>query len=53
MFVGGWAIEQLWLFWIAPIVGAAIAGIVYTQVFGAADEEEAAPVKAKASKAGR
>ncbi|NLT52159.1 MAG: aquaporin Z [Ignavibacteria bacterium] len=29
IFVGGWAIEQLWLFWIAPIVGAALAGIVY------------------------
>ena len=26
---GGWAISQLWLFWIAPIVGAALAGLVY------------------------
>src|SRR4051795_5675046 len=29
LFVGGWAVQQLWLFWIAPILGAAIAGIAY------------------------
>jgi len=29
LFVGGWAIEQLWLFWLAPIVGAVLAGTVY------------------------
>jgi aquaporin Z len=29
VFVGGWALAQLWLFWIAPIIGAALAGIVY------------------------
>jgi len=29
IFVGGWALEQLWLFWLAPIVGAALAGVVY------------------------
>jgi len=29
IFEGGWAINQLWLFWVAPIVGAALAGIVY------------------------
>jgi aquaporin Z len=26
LFVGGWALGQLWLFWLAPIVGAAAAG---------------------------
>lgn len=29
LFQGGWAISQLWLFWLAPIIGAALAGIVY------------------------
>jgi len=29
LFVGGWALEQLWLFWVAPIVGAVLGAIVY------------------------
>jgi aquaporin Z len=33
LFVGGWAVEQLWLFWVAPIVGAVIAGWVSRAVF--------------------
>lgn len=32
VFVGGWAIEQLWLFWVAPIVGAVLAGIIYPAI---------------------
>jgi aquaporin Z len=34
VFVGGWALSQLWLFWLAPIVGGALAGGVYRGVFG-------------------
>ncbi|HJZ82291.1 MAG TPA: aquaporin Z [Pyrinomonadaceae bacterium] len=41
LFVGGWAIKQLWLFWVAPIVGAAIAGVAYKFAF--AGEAEAEP----------
>jgi aquaporin Z len=33
IFVGGWAVHQLWLFWLAPIIGGAIAGLVYNGVF--------------------
>jgi aquaporin Z len=29
LFVGGWALSQLWLFWLAPIVGATLAGVAY------------------------
>jgi aquaporin Z len=36
LFVGGDAVSQLWLFWLAPIVGAVIAGLVYPAVAGVA-----------------
>jgi aquaporin Z len=29
LFVGGWALAQLWLFWVAPIIGGALGGLVY------------------------
>jgi aquaporin Z len=38
LFVGGWAIAQLWLFWIAPIIGAGAAGLVYSTVFSDPNE---------------
>jgi aquaporin Z len=34
IFVGGWALAQLWMFWVAPILGAAIAGITYPLLAG-------------------
>ena len=45
IFVGGWDLQQLWLFWVAPIVGAAIAGVVYHAVAG---EPEIAKMQASA-----
>ena len=29
LFVGGWALQQLWLFWVAPLIGGALGGMVY------------------------
>lgn len=38
LFAGGWAIGQLWLFWVAPIIGGALGGIVYRALLSA-DED--------------
>ena len=42
IFVGGWAVSQLWLFWLAPIVGAAVAGAVYRGLFDGIAEPDIA-----------
>jgi aquaporin Z len=34
LFVGGWAVTQLWLFWVAPLLGASLAGVVYRWLGG-------------------
>jgi len=34
LFVGGWAISQLWLFWVAPLIGAILAGLAYPALSG-------------------
>lgn len=45
IFVGGWALKQLWLFWLAPIVGAAVGGVLYAAVFEAPMEESVPALK--------
>ncbi len=40
LFAGGWALQQLWLFWVAPIIGAALAGFAYRAI--AAEKSKAA-----------
>jgi len=46
VFVGGWAMAQLWLFWVAPIVGGVLGAFVYRAI--AAPEPAAAPKRAAA-----
>jgi aquaporin Z len=48
LFVGGWALQQLWLFWLAPILGAAIAGFVYKAVLEGDIEEPPVTGRARA-----
>ena len=38
VFVGGWALQQLWLFWLAPLIGAAIAGFAHRALEGSVEE---------------
>ncbi|HKX70992.1 MAG TPA: aquaporin Z [Acidimicrobiales bacterium] len=40
IFVGGWALEQLWLFWVAPMLGAVLAGLVHSYVIEERAEAE-------------
>jgi len=37
LFVGGWALQQLWLFWVAPLIGGAAGGFLYKALFGKRD----------------
>jgi|SRR5262245_16884586 len=43
LFAGGWAIAQLWLFWVAPLIGAILAGLIYPALSGEA--RRAVPVR--------
>ena len=46
VFVQGWALAQLWLFWVAPILGAALAGLVYQYISGG-EVDEGATIRAE------
>jgi len=51
LFAGGWALQELWLFWVAPLVGGALGGLMYNTLFGSKgktiDALEATPIAAK------
>jgi len=34
IFAGGWALQELWMFWVAPLIGGALGGAVYKNLFG-------------------
>jgi aquaporin Z len=46
VFVGGWAIAQLWLFWLAPLTGAFLAGVAYPRLLGEVSSTRPAKVEA-------
>jgi aquaporin Z len=47
IFVGGWALSQLWLFWVAPIAGALVGGTLYAAIFDAGITTIRTPIASK------
>jgi aquaporin Z len=47
LFVGDWAMAQLWAFWVAPIAGAALAGVVYPLIATLSEDRPRAAVTAR------
>ena len=50
LFVGGWALQQLWMFWVAPVIGGVVGGVLYRGFFGEAEEMPARRAAATAAK---
>jgi aquaporin Z len=50
IFVGGWALAQLWLFWVAPLIGGALAGIAYQALAPEAPSEEGTGLRTRKPK---
>src|SRR6516164_425672 len=46
LFVGGWALGQLWMFWVAPLIGGALGGFAYRALAG--EEKAVADISALA-----
>jgi aquaporin Z len=49
--VGGWAVSQLWLFWVAPIIGGTIGGVLYSRIFESTRTESQPSLRSKAATA--
>jgi len=45
IFAGGWALQQLWLFWVAPLIGGALGGGIYHVLFDSTGKVQAALAK--------
>ncbi len=48
LFVGGWAMAQLWLFWLAPVVGGALGGYAYRMLLEVQSKKAPTPAAARA-----
>lgn len=49
LFVGGWAVAQLWLFWVAPIAGGVVGGLIYRMLLSSGESEKAVGTSPKVS----
>lgn len=45
LLTGGWALSQLWLFWVAPLLGGALAGVVYAMLYHEEPESPRSPLE--------